>query len=176
MKNKGFVLLVIFVVGIAAILYLTTKGEPPKKQAAKGLEAPAFELKDIEGKTRRLSDLKGKTILIHFWASWCDTCRMENPSIQSFLDAQKGNNNFVFVSVLYRDNPSNVIEYMKANGFNFPVLVDDKDISHEYGITGVPETFIINKKGIIIEKIIGPINWGAPDVRAALMKLINDNS
>ncbi len=70
MKSKGFVLAVVFAVGIAAVLFLAKTGEPPKKHAAKGLDAPAFELKDIEGKIWKMSDLKGKTVLLHFWASW----------------------------------------------------------------------------------------------------------
>ncbi len=101
---------------------------------------------------------------------------MENPSIHGFVEAEKGNSNLVFISVLYKDNPSNVMEYMKANGFNFPVLIDDKNVSLEYGITGVPETFVINKNGIIKEQVVGPVDWGSPDVRAAINKLIADGS
>ncbi|BCB96629.1 hypothetical protein JZK55_15510 [Dissulfurispira thermophila] len=100
---------------------------------------------------------------------------MENPSIQGLVEAQKGNNSMVFISVLYKDSPANAMDYMKANGFNFPVLIDDKNVSMEYGITGVPETFVINKKGIIIEKVIGPIRWDSPDVMAEIMKLTNDS-
>ncbi|GEM_PF-5982429 len=70
MKSKGFVLAVVFAVGIAAMLFLARTGEHPQKHAAKGLDAPAFELKDTEGRTWRISDLKGKTVLLHFWASW----------------------------------------------------------------------------------------------------------
>lgn len=99
---------------------------------------------------------------------------MENPSIQGFVEAEKGNNNLVFISVLYKDNPSSVMEYMKANGFNFPVLIDDKNVSREYGITGVPETFVINRNGIIKEKVVGPVNWGSPDVRAFINNLVNE--
>lgn len=70
MKNKGVVLSIVFAIGIAAVLFLARTGESPKKYAAKGLDAPAFELKDMEGKIWRMSDLKGKTVLLHFWASW----------------------------------------------------------------------------------------------------------
>jgi peroxiredoxin len=99
---------------------------------------------------------------------------MENPSIQSLVEAEKGNSKLVFISVLYNDNPSSVMDYMKANGFNFPVLIDDKNVSREYGITGVPETFVISKNGIIKEKVVGPINWDSPDVRAFIAKLVNE--
>ncbi len=70
MKNKGVVLSIVFAIGIAAVLLLAKTGEPPQKHAAAGLDAPAFELKDTEGKIWKLSDFKGKPLLLHFWASW----------------------------------------------------------------------------------------------------------
>lgn len=70
MKNKGLVLSVVFALGIAAVLFLVRTSEPPQKKAAIGVDAPAFELKDTEGRTWKLSDLKGKPVLLHFWASW----------------------------------------------------------------------------------------------------------
>lgn len=174
MKNKGVILLLILAIGIAAILFLKKTDETPKKRAAIGLDAPAFELKDTEGRTWKVSDLKGKVVLLNFWASWCDSCKEENPSIQNLINLEKGNDRFVFVSVLFKDDPAKAMEYMKANGFSFPVLIDDKNIAQEYGITGVPETFVINKNGIIKEKVVGPIIWNSPDVRAFIAKLVNE--
>lgn len=174
MKNKGTVLLVIFAIGIAAVLFLAKTDETPKKRAAVGLDAPSFELRDTEGKTWRISDLKGKLVLLNFWASWCDSCKEENPSIQNLINAEKGNDKFVFISVLFKDDPAKAMEYMKTNGFNFHVLIDNKNIAGEYGIRGVPETFVINKNGIIKEKVIGPIKWDSPDVRAFITKLVNE--
>ncbi len=99
---------------------------------------------------------------------------MENPSIQGLVEAERKNNNFVFVSVLFNDEPSRAVEYMKANGLNFPVLIDDKNIAREYRISGVPETFIIDAKGIVRQKIIGPVQWDSPDIKAAINKLIKE--
>lgn len=172
MKNKGVFLLIILIAGIVSVALLTKSREQKPKKAAVGLDAPLFELKDSNGRIWRLSDLKNKVVLLNFWASWCDSCKEENPSIQRLIDVEKGNDGFVFISVLFRDNPSKAMEYMKANGFTFPVLIDDKGIAAQYGIRGVPETFIIDKKGIIREKITGPITWDTPEVRAAINKLI----
>lgn len=101
---------------------------------------------------------------------------MENPSIQGLVEAEKGNDKLVFMSVLFKDEPSRALEYMKSNGFNFPVLIDDKNIAGEYGITGVPETFIIDKNGTIKEKVVGPVSWDSPEVRAFIKKLTADSN
>lgn len=70
MRNRGAVLLIIFAVGIASVFFLIKGNDTQTKTAAVGLEAPPFELKDINGMTWRLSDLRGKVVLLHFWASW----------------------------------------------------------------------------------------------------------
>lgn len=172
--KKGIILFFIFAIGIAAIAILSKTDEKAMKKAAIGLEAPNFELKDTDGRTWKLSDLKGKIVFLNFWASWCDSCKEENPSINNLYNAQKGNDKFVFLSVLYNDDPAKALEYMKANGFNFPVLPDTKNLTAQYGLTGVPETFIIDKKGIIKQKVVGPIKWDTPDVLAAIAKLVNE--
>ena len=176
MKNKGVVLLIVFIAGLLAVVAMLSKShEVPVKKAAVGLSAPAFQLTDTEGRTWDLSSLKGKVVLLNFWASWCDSCKEENPSLQALVNSEKGNERFVFASVLYKDEPSTAIEYMKKNGIDFPLLIDNKNISSAYGLTGVPETFIIDKKGIVREKIIGPIKWDTPEIRAAIDKLISEN-
>ncbi|TAN42810.1 MAG: TlpA family protein disulfide reductase [Nitrospirae bacterium] len=174
MKNKGFVLGVIFAVGLAAVLLIATSGEQTPRKAAIGVEAPKFELKDITGKTWRLADLKGKAVLLNFWATWCDTCKSENPSLQRLVVSEWNNTNFMALSVLFKDDPKNAVEYVKQTGFNLPVLIDDKKISAAYGLTGVPETFLIDKKGVIVKKVIGPVEWDAPDVKAYLSKMSAD--
>ncbi len=176
MKNRGVVLAIILAFGIASIFFLAKNNETIRKKAIVGLDAPAFELKDTQGKTWKTSDLKGKVVFINFWASWCDACKEEKPSIQNLVNAEKANDKFVFISVLFRDDPSKAMEYMKSNGFNFPVLIDNKNIAADYGIRGVPETFVIGKNGTIKEKVVGPIGWESPEVRAVIRKLIADGS
>lgn len=176
MKNKSAVLLIVFAVSVAVIFMLAKGGEVPvAKKAAVGLGAPDFQLRDTEGRTWDLSSLRGKVVLLNFWASWCDSCKEENPSLQALVNSEKGNEKFVFASVLYKDDPSKAIEYMKKNGIEFPLLIDNKNVSSAYGLTGVPETFIIGKNGIVREKVIGPIRWDTPEVRAAIDKLTSEN-
>ncbi len=170
MKHKGIVLLIILALGAALFSFIFSgKGEQPaRKKAVAGMPAPDFELKDITGKVWRLADFRGKVVLVNFWATWCDSCKEENPSLQRFMDSEKENLNLVVVTILYNDSPQNAADYLKRNNFSFNVLLDDRKTSLEYGITGVPETFVISKKGVLKSKFIGPVHWDAPDVKAAI--------
>lgn len=172
MNKKSVILLLIFALGIASILLLS-KGEQQKKSAAVGLEAPLFELKDIQGKIWKLSDLKGKVVIINFWASWCDTCKEEKPYLIDLLNRLK-NDRLIYLSILYNNNPSEALKYMNSQGYNFPVLIDDKGVAMDYGLTGVPETFVVNKKGILAKKVIGAVHWNLDDFTSTIQRLLNE--
>lgn len=173
MKQKTIVLILVFLAGIFTINLLTGNKEGIKGKAVVGLDAPPFELQDIDNKKWTLSDLKGKVVLLNFWASWCDSCKLVNSSIQSLVSSDK-DGHIIYISILYKDEPSRAREYMKKNGFDFPVLIDDKKIFLTYGIGGIPETFIIDKKGIIKEKVAGPVNWDSPMIKTALQQLTSE--
>jgi peroxiredoxin len=175
MNKKGIILLAIFAAGIAAVLFLAKSGEPPKKQAAVvGLDAPIFELKDTEGRTWKLSDLKGKVVLVNFGASWCETCKEEKPYFRDIVNNQFKSDKLVYLFVPYNDDPSSAIKSMQEAGFDYPILIDTKkNVALEYGLTGVPETYIVDKKGILAKKIIGGIHWDMPGFISSVEKLIN---
>ncbi len=174
MKSRGVVLAVILVLGILGLIVVLKSREQPERKAAVGLDAPAFELKDTAGKQWRLADLRGKVVLLNIWASWCETCKEELPSIQSLINLEKDNGKLIFISALYNDSPEKALAYLKANGFAFPVLIDTGGVASLYGITGVPETFVIDKKGTVRQHVVGPLKWDSPDVRDALTRLENE--
>jgi peroxiredoxin len=183
MKNKKlFVLILLLVVAAVVMGLLLKKGGGKKTEIAENAPsssaavAPAFELKDLSGKVWRLADLKGKLVLVTFWATWCPSCKEENPSIQKFLEAQKENKDIVYLSVLVQDKPEVAVEYMKANGFTFPVLIDDGNASMQYGITGVPETFIIDRKGNLKDRVIGPLQWDSQQVKTYIARLVSEGA
>jgi len=173
-KTRGAVLSIILVFGIIGVIVLSINLERPAKKASVGLNAPDFELRDTDGKLWRLADLKGKVVLLNLWATWCETCREELPSIQRLIDSEKNNDKLLFISVLYNDSSSKAIAYMKANGFAFPVLIDTGNVAQIYRITGVPETFLIDKKGILKQRVVGPLQWDSAEVKAVLTRLENE--
>jgi peroxiredoxin len=156
----------LIVLGIPLItLVLSSYGCKEKRSiAVEGLRAPDFSIKDVGGNTWRLSDMMGSVVLINFWASWCEPCREELPSIQKMYESMKGEPGFRFASILYRDDPTRAYAYMQQNGYTFPLLVDpDGSVSSAYGLTGVPETFLIDKRGVLVKKIVGPADYGSPE-------------
>ena len=117
--------------------------------------APDFRLKNLEGQLVTLSEFRGKPVLINFWASWCQPCREEMPYLQQVYDewASKG---LVLLTIDIGETPATIKKFFAENNLSLPVLLDtDKEVSQEYGITGVPETFLIDKNGIIRKKQIG---------------------
>lgn len=140
------------------------------KSPGKGDKALEVVVRDLDGKTVKLSQFKGKVVMLNFWATWCPPCREEMPSMEALYKKFKGTD-LVMLPVSIDDNADTIRDFMKRNRYAMPVYHDStRDSGSAYGITGVPETFIIDKNGVISEKIIGPLDWISPDV----VKVIQD--
>ena len=124
-----------------------------------GKPVPDFTLSDAEGKSWNLSELRGKVVFINFWATWCPPCRQEMPSMQALYTTMPPSK-FAMLTILSKDDPNRAKNMARKMGYTFPVLNDpDSKTETDYGITGVPETFIVGPDGILKEKIIGPWDW-----------------
>ncbi len=169
MRYKGIILIVLLVIGLVAIIFL--RGERSYMTVAEvGKPAPEFELRDSKGKLWRLSDLRGNVVFINFWATWCTTCKAEMPYKERLYEKMQGRP-FQMLGILFRDDPRNLVQYFQEHKVSPPTLISpDNEAARLYGITGVPETFIIDKEGIIREKIVGPGEWDSPENIAMIEK------
>jgi peroxiredoxin len=169
MKYKAVVLVVL--IGIAvALLIMLPEEKVYKEVASVGSSAPEFELEDAKGTLWRLSDLKGKVVFMNFWATWCTSCKAEMPYKESLYEIMQGKP-FQMLGMLFKDDPENLDEYYKIQKVSPPTLIDPgNEVSRRYGLTGVPETFIIDKDGIIRERLVGPREWDSPEVMAKIEK------
>lgn len=112
-----------------------------------GLEAPDFTLKNLYGDEVTLSDYRGKTVLVNFWATWCHWCDIEMPDINR-LDAE--NEDLVVLAVNVMEDEWTVRTYIQDGGYEIEVVFDTEgDITEEYLITGLPTSFFIDKEGVI---------------------------
>lgn len=140
-------------------------GVEEKGPPEKGMASVDITMRDLEGKAISLSQFKGKVVILNFWATWCPPCREEMPSLDALYQKFKENKDIVMLPVSIDENADTVREFMKRNNYSMPAYHDpNKDAGSAYGITGVPETFFIDKNGVISEKIIGPVDWMKPDV------------
>lgn len=137
--------------------------------------APLFTLKDTKEISWDLKSLRGKVVFINFWATWCPPCRKELPSMQELFMALPPSD-FVMLTILSNDKPAFADALAAKLGCTFPILVDpESKAAKAYGITGVPETFIVDRNGILREKVIGPWEWNSSEARQLLGKYLRKN-
>jgi peroxiredoxin len=173
MKIIKYVVGLALLAGFAAFILLADPGGRP----AVGTAAPEFSLSDLEGKTWSLSALRGSVVVMNFWATWCPPCREEMPSINALNEIMRERDDFVILEVLYQDTPEKAAEFMKKNGYGLTVVVDTgEQAAKSYGITGVPETFVIDKKGILRKNIIGPSVFDTPSEVQFYRNLLAEDS
>lgn len=118
--------------------------------------APDFALKDSKGNTVRLSDHKGKIILVNFWATWCGPCRMEIPGFVKLYEKYK-DKGFTIIGISVDQAGWQVIKpFMKEHKINYPIVLYNNKVITDYGgIRSIPTTFFINSDGEVLERIIG---------------------
>ena len=178
-RNTQLVLTIVFVIiaSIVLIFILREKRDSTLKTAKSiqpGVEAPDFTYPELNGKEISLAGHRGKVVLVNIWATWCPPCRQEMPSIQRLYEKFRGENFEILAVSIDSEGSEAVAPFVRKMNLTFPALLDPGEtIKPLYGITGVPESFIIDKKGILVEKIIGPINWATPEVFLFFKDLIN---
>ncbi len=117
--------------------------------------APDFRLQNLDGQTISLSDLRGKPVLINFWATWCPPCRFEMPFLQQVHDGWSAKG-LVLLAIDIGESSTTVEKFMTDLNLSLTVLLDtDREVTEDYGIAAIPTTFLIDKEGIIRQKVIG---------------------
>ena len=135
---------------------------------SKGVKPIDFTVTLLDGTMLKLSDLKGKFALLNFWATWCGPCRAEMPSMEELYQKLE-HRGFEMLAVNIMENADIVTEFIRENKIGFTVALDRNGmISRQYGIQAIPTTYIIDKRGLIISKVTGAIDWNTDGIIAAL--------
>lgn len=135
--------------------------------------APEFSLKDLNGRKVSLSDLKGKAVILNFWSTTCPPCVAELPSLNTLHHDQAGNGLVVLgIALDASDNP--VRELARRLRIDYPLLMDSNQEVYfdTYGLFGQPVSVLIDRGGMVRERIVGQVDWAAPDVRARIHNLL----
>lgn len=175
MKNKSILLITILIAALAVLFFATRSDHTLPETISIGDTVPDFELIDAENRTTKLSDLRGSIVLINFWATWCESCIDEMPSLENLHKNLSGEKSFRMVTVLFKDNLPRATDYLKDNRYSLPVYANsDGSAARNFGLTGVPETYLIDKKGILREKVIGPADWDSPRAVQTIRAFMNE--
>lgn len=134
--------------------------------------APEFTLTDTTGKTHKLSDYKGKVVMVNFWAVWCLPCRKEMPSMQRAWE-QVQDKDVMMLAVNWGDTPESIKKFTDSlPPMDFPLLVGgDEAMTKEWGVRGLPTTYVINPEGQIAYKLVGETEWDKPEILDKVLAL-----
>ncbi len=132
-------------------------------------------LMDLNGRPVSLSDFRGKIVFLNFWTTWCYACRIEMPDMQKLHQKFK-NKDFAVVTINLRESVSQVKQFFKDFKLTFTALLDsDGEVGAHFMITAIPTTFILDKQGIIIGKVMGPREWDGKKAFALFEHLTNSS-
>ena len=134
----------------------TTGGSPPPSPR-EGFSAPDFALDTLDGEQISLSELRGKVVLVNFWASWCPPCRAEMPAIESVYRSYKGLGLEVLaVNTTNQDDVAAAASFDQELGLRFPIPLDHTgSVSASYNLRGLPSSYFIDQQGIISSVVVG---------------------
>jgi peroxiredoxin len=138
-------------------------------------KVPNFCLNDLKGKKWEVKDLKGKVVLLNFWATWCGPCKEEMPAMEE-LHQQFKSKNFIFLTISVDYEKRDIVrEFIEKHRYTFPVLHDPECLTLDiFQVKGIPTTFLIDKKGMMVGKATGPRNWKKAEVISILNSLLEN--
>jgi cytochrome c biogenesis protein CcmG/thiol:disulfide interchange protein DsbE len=146
------------------VAVLATRSAAVDKQARSpllGHPAPTLVGPALDGTSTQLSSLRGKFVLVNFFATWCIPCQREHPELQRFVTDHAARGDAAVLAVIFDDTASDARAFMRQNGGSWPVVDDPSGtIALDFGVRGPPESFLVNPDGIVIAKFVGQVTAG----------------
>ncbi|WP_110929542.1 TlpA disulfide reductase family protein [Bacillus massiliglaciei] len=165
-KKVAATVLLILLIGTAIVQAMSNQEEKKVNSQQENLgglnigsKAPEFELKTLSGEPAKLSDYRGKKVLLNFWATWCPPCKEEMPDMEKYSQETEDDTVILAVNI---DPENNVKGFIEDNNITFPVLLDPagkKAINTEYQVLSIPTSFFIDEKGYIRNKYVGALTY-----------------
>jgi peroxiredoxin len=177
MTNRQQWTLIASVVTTAAFgVALAVKLRPQLNLIEVGSTAPTFHAVRLPGgHPVTIDDYRGKVVLLNIWATWCPPCKVEMPSMERLHRKLAADTNFRLVAVSVDEEDSTVVDkFVKDMGLTFEIVHDRSGaIRQIYQTTGVPESFVLDRDGVIVKKVIGAADWEAPENEQLIRRLLS---
>ncbi|MGW8269663.1 MAG: peroxiredoxin family protein [Burkholderiales bacterium] len=156
----------------ALVLASATAAGGAELRAWQGPQPPGFALQDLEGRTHRLEDYRGRVVLVNFWATWCEPCRAEMPSIER-LRADLGDRPFSVLAINLAEPRSRIEKFLAAMPLGFPVLLDrDTAVAKAWRARILPATYLVDRNGRVRQVHFGELDWSSGAGRRAVEALL----
>jgi thiol-disulfide isomerase/thioredoxin len=162
---------------VVVVLAWQHRGTIPVQE---GGRAPEFRAPALRGDTLALASLRGSVVLVNLWATWCEPCRWEMPELER-LYRRLGPRGLVVVAVSEDEAPPGGVAglrrdlagFTSARGISFPVLLDPEGrLGRLFGVSGLPTTFLIDRDGRVVRRVLGPARWDAPPYSSQIERLL----
>ena len=127
------------------------------KSALLDKAAPPLVGQTLDGEAFNLDHKQGRWVVVNFFATWCRECVVEHPQLDAFQKQHEEADDALVVSVVYDDDPDDALEFFEERGGDWPVVLDDSGIAASYGVTAVPETYLVNPDGYVVAKFIAGV-------------------
>lgn len=153
-------------------------GPPQTMTALAGEPAPDFSLPDVDGKRYRLSELRGRVVLVNFWATWCPPCRREMPSLQRLWEQLK-DRGVTILAIDVGEDEDTIFGFSFATGttLDFPILLDrESKVIEQWPVRALPTSFVVDRAGKLRYRAVGGREWDDPALVEQLQSLLNESS
>jgi peroxiredoxin len=146
----------------------------PVRMESRAVVAPDFSLPDSDGNVRRLSSFRGRVVLLNFWATWCQPCRAEMPSLEALYQGYK-HQGFEVLAISSDVQGVEVVQpFVAQHHLTFSTLFDTTThVTRTYGVTTLPTTYVLDREGRLVTVEIGSRDWTKPKARALIASLLD---
>jgi len=157
------------VVVAVALVWLGGAGGDPIER---GSVAPGFTLERLDGGPVSLADQRGRVVLVNFWATWCEPCKEEMPAMERLYEEHR-DAGFELLAISVGEKPEPVRAFRDSLELSFPILLDpDKSVSRAYQTYRFPESYLVDREGVVVERYVGPRQWDHEAYRERVGRLL----
>jgi len=172
--KKAVLIAIIGVLAVIGFLFFYGQNSGQRvKLIREGDRAPEFSLLSLDGKAISLASYRGKVVMVHFWATWCPPCVEELPTLERLNRAYAGKDLEILAISVDEGGAGAVGQFMQKNRFALPVMLNpDQSVARQYGTIKFPETYLVDREGIVRRKVIGAVDWTSPAAQEIIQAMV----